>query len=92
MAQVVEGRMQKEGENHGRLYFHVCKELGEWSVVFPKYELGFLCAFDLQYTKNCVFHRFHKEYVQMLKDASIIVFRPSNWVDVVDEVVDLVEC
>jgi hypothetical protein len=27
----------------------------------------------------------------MLKDAGVIVFRPSTWVDPVDEVVDLVE-
>jgi hypothetical protein len=46
----------------------------------------------LQYAKNCGFYRFHKEYLQMLKDAGVIVFRPSNWVDAVDEVVDSVEC
>ena len=28
----------------------------------------------------------------MLKDADVIVFRPSNWADTVDEVVDSVEC
>jgi hypothetical protein len=28
----------------------------------------------------------------MPKDADVIVFRPSNWVDWVDEVVDSVEC
>jgi hypothetical protein len=28
----------------------------------------------------------------MLKDAGVIVFRPSNWADTVDEVVDSVEC
>jgi hypothetical protein len=28
----------------------------------------------------------------MLKDAGVIVFRPSNWADAVDEVVDSVEC
>jgi hypothetical protein len=28
----------------------------------------------------------------MLKDVGIIVFRPSNWADEVDEVVDSVEC
>jgi hypothetical protein len=27
----------------------------------------------------------------MLKDACVIVFRPSKWVDAVDEVVDSVE-
>jgi hypothetical protein len=47
---------------------------------------------NLQYTKNDGFYHFHKEYLQMLKDAGIIVFRPSNWADAVDEVVDLVEC
>jgi hypothetical protein len=45
-----------------------------------------------QYTKNCGFYCFHKEYLQMLKDAGIIVFQPSNWADAVDEVVDSVEC
>jgi hypothetical protein len=28
----------------------------------------------------------------MLKDVGVIVFRPSNWADVVNEVVDSVEC
>jgi heme/copper-type cytochrome/quinol oxidase subunit 2 len=28
----------------------------------------------------------------MLKDVGVIVFRPSNWADAVDEVVDSVEC
>jgi uncharacterized membrane protein len=46
----------------------------------------------LQYAKNCGFYRFHKEYLQMLKDVGIIVFQPSNWEDAVDEVVDSVEC
>jgi hypothetical protein len=46
----------------------------------------------LRYTKNCVFYRFHKEYLQMLKDVGVIVFRSSNWADAVDEVVDSVEC
>jgi hypothetical protein len=46
----------------------------------------------LQYTKNCGFYRLHKEYLQMLKDAGVIVFRQSNWADAVNEVVDLVEC
>jgi hypothetical protein len=46
----------------------------------------------LQYVKNCGYYRFHKEYLQKLKDAGVIVFRPSNWADAVDEVVDLVEC
>jgi hypothetical protein len=42
--------------------------------VFPKYELGSLCAFDLQHTKNCGFYRFHKEYLQMLKDVASLFF------------------
>jgi t-SNARE complex subunit (syntaxin) len=46
----------------------------------------------LQYPKYFGFYRFHKEYLQMLKDAGVIVFRPSNWVDAVNEVVDSVEC
>jgi hypothetical protein len=28
----------------------------------------------------------------MLKNAGVIVFRPSNWTDAVEEVVDSVEC
>jgi hypothetical protein len=28
----------------------------------------------------------------MLKDVGVIVFRPSNWADAVDEVVDSVDC
>jgi hypothetical protein len=46
----------------------------------------------LQYTKNCGFYHFHKKYLQMLKDASVIIFRPSNLADAVDELVDSVEC
>jgi arabinogalactan endo-1,4-beta-galactosidase len=46
----------------------------------------------LQYTKNYGFYHFHKEYLQMLKDVGVIVFRLSNWADAVDEVVDSVEC
>jgi hypothetical protein len=46
----------------------------------------------LLYTKNCGFYPFHKEYLQPLKDSGVIVFRPSNWADAVDEIVDLVEC
>jgi hypothetical protein len=45
----------------------------------------------LQYAKNCRFYHFHKEYLQMPKDAGVIVFRPSNWADAVDEAVDSVE-
>jgi hypothetical protein len=44
----------------------------------------------LQYAKNCGFYRLQKEY-QMLKDAGVIVFRPSNWADTFDEVVDSME-
>jgi hypothetical protein len=46
----------------------------------------------LQYTENCGFYCFHKEYLQKLKDSSVIVFQPSNWANAVDEVVDSVEC
>jgi hypothetical protein len=60
--------------------------------VSPKSEFGFLCAFDSAVPKYCGFYRFHKEYLQMLKDAGVIVFRMSNWADAVDEVVDSVEC
>jgi hypothetical protein len=45
----------------------------------------------LQYAKNYGFYRFHKECLQMLKDAGVIVFRPSNWADTIDEVVDSVD-
>jgi hypothetical protein len=46
----------------------------------------------LQYAKNCGFYHFHKEYLQMRKDAGVIVFRLSNWVDAIAEGVDSVEC
>jgi hypothetical protein len=45
----------------------------------------------LQYAKNCGYYHFHKEYLQMLKDVGVIVFRPSNWAYAVDEVVDSIE-
>jgi hypothetical protein len=45
----------------------------------------------LQYAKKCGFYRFHKEYLQMLKDASIIVFRQSNWADAINGVVGSME-
>jgi hypothetical protein len=46
----------------------------------------------LQYAKNWGFYHFHKEYLQMLKDAGVIIFRSLNWANAVDEVVDSVEC
>ena len=63
--------------------------------MFPKSKLGFLCAFDLQFPKLCGYYHFDKEHVQMLKDAGVIVFRPSNVVDEgfpIDEEVDSVDC
>jgi hypothetical protein len=41
----------------------------ETMVVFILYVL-----LILQYPKYCGFYRFHKEYLQMLKDAGVIVF------------------
>jgi hypothetical protein len=45
-----------------------------------------------QYVKYFGFYHFYKDYLSMLKDAGVIVFRPSNWAEVIDEVVDSVEC
>jgi hypothetical protein len=46
MDRVVEGRTQKEGENHGRLYFKCARNSVSSLLCLPKSELGFLCAFD----------------------------------------------
>jgi hypothetical protein len=69
MARVVEGQTQKEGENHSRLYFKCARN----SLSSLQYAFVLLI---LQYTKNCGFYCFHKEYLQMLKEAGVIVFRP----------------
>jgi hypothetical protein len=92
MAQMVEGRTQKEGENHGRLYFKCERNSVSSLLCLPNLSLGSYVLSILQHAKNCGFYRFHQEYLQMPKDAGVIVFRPSNWADTVDEVVDLVEC
>jgi hypothetical protein len=60
--------------------------------VSSKSELGFSCALDFAVHQELWILLFPQEYLQMLKDAGIIVFQPSNWADTVDEVVDLVEC
>jgi hypothetical protein len=36
MARMVEGRMQKEGENHGRLYFKCARNLVSSLLCLPK--------------------------------------------------------
>jgi hypothetical protein len=46
MARVVEGRTQKEGENHSRLYFKGARNSVSSLLCLPKSELGFLCSFD----------------------------------------------
>jgi hypothetical protein len=53
--------------------------------------VGELSGFPLVSCPDCGMARV-VEYLQMLKDAGVIVFRPSNWADAVDEVVDSVEC
>jgi hypothetical protein len=58
----------------------------------PKSELGFLCAFYSTVHQELWILSSPQEYLQMLNDASVIVFGPSNWADTVDEVVDSVEC
>jgi hypothetical protein len=60
--------------------------------VSPKSELGFLCSFDSALRQELWIYRLHKEYLQMLKDAGVIILRLSNWADTVNEVVDSVEC
>jgi hypothetical protein len=92
MARVVEGQTQKEGENHGRLYFKCARNSVSSLLCLPNLSYGSYVLLILQYPKYCGFYRFHKEYLQMLKDVGVIVFRSSNWADAVDEVVDSVEC
>jgi hypothetical protein len=92
MARVVEGWTQKEGENHGRLYSKCARYSVSSLICLPNLSLGSYVLLILQYAKNCGFYRFHKEYLQILKDDGVIVFRPSNWADAVDEAVDSVEC
>jgi hypothetical protein len=88
LVRVVEGRTQNEGENHSPLYFKCARYSVSSLLCLPNLNKGSYVLLILQYTKNYGFYRFHKEYLQMLKDASVIVFRPSNWADGVDEVVD----
>jgi len=33
----------------------------------------------------CGYYRFEKQYFQQLKDLSIVIVRPSNWAEVVEE-------
>jgi hypothetical protein len=87
MARVVEGRTQKEGENHGRLYFKCARNSVSSLLCHPNLSWGSYVLLILHYAKNCGFY-----CLQMLKDVGVIIFRPSNWADAVDEVVDSVEC
>jgi hypothetical protein len=78
IAQVVDGRTQKEGENHGHLYFKCARKSVSSLLCLPNLSWGSNVLLILQYTKNCGFYHFHKEYLQMLKDDDVIVFRPLN--------------
>jgi hypothetical protein len=85
MARVLEGRTQKEGENHGCLYFKCAKNSVSSLLCLLNLCSGSYMLWILQYAKNCGFYHFKK-------NAGVIVFRPSNKADMVDEVVDSVEC
>jgi hypothetical protein len=58
MAQVVEGRTQMEGENHGRLYFKCARNLVSSLLCLPNLRYGSYVLLILQYTKNCGFLSF----------------------------------
>jgi hypothetical protein len=38
-----------------------------------------------QYPKLCGYYRFEKQYFEQLKDFGIIIVRPSNWVEAMEE-------
>ncbi|CAD6248002.1 unnamed protein product [Miscanthus lutarioriparius] len=52
--------------------------------------LYFKCARNT-YPKVCGYYRFEKQYFQKLKDDGVIVVRPSNWAQMLDEEVDSVD-
>jgi hypothetical protein len=58
----------------------------------PKSELGFLCAFDSAVPQVLWILSFPQGVSLDAEECGVIVFRPSNWADAVDEVVDSVEC
>ncbi|CAL4970110.1 unnamed protein product [Urochloa decumbens] len=43
------------------------------------------------FPKLCGFYRFEKQYFQKLKDLGVIVVRPSQWAEMVNEEVDSVQ-
>jgi hypothetical protein len=59
--------------------------------VSPKSELGFLCAFDSAVLQELWILSFPQGVSLDAEDAGVIIFRPSNWADAVNEVVDSVE-
>ena len=60
--------------------------------MFLKSELGFLLPVSfMQYPKVYGYYRFEKQYFQKLKDDGVIVVRPSNWAQMLDEEVDSVD-
>ena len=38
-----------------------------------------------KFPKLCGYYRFEKQYFQHLKDLDIVIVRPSNWAEVVEE-------
>ena len=44
-----------------------------------------------QFPKLCGYYRFEKEYFQQLKNRGIIIVRPSNWAELLDEEEGLVD-
>ncbi len=49
-------------------------------------------VFNFQFPKLCGFYRFEKDYFQKLKAIGVIVVRPSNCGDMLDEEVESVDC
>jgi hypothetical protein len=60
--------------------------------VSPKSELEFLCAFDSAVCQELWISSFPQGVSPDAEGCCVIVFRPSNWADAVDEVVHSVEC
>jgi hypothetical protein len=60
--------------------------------VSPKSELGFLCAFDFAVRQEMWILLFPQGVSPDAEGCWRHCFRPSNWADAVDEVVDSVEC
>ncbi|CAN6230877.1 unnamed protein product [Urochloa humidicola] len=70
LARMVKGRMKKDTENHGRLFFKCPRN---------------------RFPKLCGYYGFEKQYFQQLKDLGVVVIRPSQWGELVNEEEESVE-